>query len=246
MARKECHILNGDALKAQLPQEIDGEIIVMPECLIDGPVSADHLEEFFETRAKFISIEYGGTKEEYFKKVVGEFRKIENLPAQAAIHLWFEDDLFCQVNFWFIIHLLIENNQSNIFLIRPPVHNQYGFGGLSKEQLLMAYENKMQLKDLSELTKLWPAYQQEKLYDLKQLAHQLKDKYPFLVHAVEAHIERFPTDDNPGRPIQSLVAIMDELQTKEFGPIFKEFCRRESIYGFGDLLVNRLLNQVIE
>ena len=37
---------------------------------------------------------------------------------------------------------------------------------------------------------------------------------------------------------------MDELNTEQFGLIFKEFCNRESIYGFGDLQVKRLLDEI--
>ena len=37
---------------------------------------------------------------------------------------------------------------------------------------------------------------------------------------------------------------MKELDTKDFGTIFKEFNRRESIYGFGDVQVRRLFNSI--
>jgi len=59
--------------------------------------------------------------------------------------------------------------------------------------------------------------------------------YPFILPATKAHVERKPTNENAGRPIQSLITIMKELETEEFGPIFREFNKRESIYGFGDL-----------
>ena len=42
----------------------------------------------------------------------------------------------------------------------------------------------------------------------------------------------------------SLIQIIKELKTEEFGPVFKEFNKRESIYGFGDLQVKRLFNQI--
>jgi hypothetical protein len=38
---------------------------------------------------------------------------------------------------------------------------------------------------------------------------------------------------------------MDELGTTDFGLIFKEFNKREAIYGFGDLQVKRLLDGLL-
>ncbi len=37
---------------------------------------------------------------------------------------------------------------------------------------------------------------------------------------------------------------MEGLQTQNFGLIFREFCKREGIYGFGDLQVKRLLEEI--
>jgi len=47
-----------------------------------------------------------------------------------------------------------------------------------------------------------------------------------------------------GRPSQSLIRIINELNTVEFEPIFREFSKREDIYGFGDLQVKRLFNEI--
>ena len=37
---------------------------------------------------------------------------------------------------------------------------------------------------------------------------------------------------------------MKELETEEFEPVFYEFCKRESIYGFGDLQVKKLIREI--
>ncbi|MBL4704861.1 MAG: DUF1835 domain-containing protein, partial [Flavobacteriales bacterium] len=118
---KQYHILNGDSLKDQFPDNISGEIIVARECLVDGNVNGLDLAELFQTRARFISQNYDGyTAHDYYEKSVPEFQKMQDITSDADINLWFEDDLFCQVNFWFVIHLLSSSIQDNrIFLIRP-------------------------------------------------------------------------------------------------------------------------------
>ncbi len=103
----EYHIFNGDQLLAQLSPEITGTRIVIRECLMDGPVAADTLHDFYKMRTRFLTAEYPiGTIEEYHKNVVTEFERIQNIPPNSAIYLWFEDDLFCQVNCWLVLALL--------------------------------------------------------------------------------------------------------------------------------------------
>ncbi|WP_346859443.1 DUF1835 domain-containing protein [uncultured Draconibacterium sp.] len=244
--RKQYHILNGDSLKEQFPEIIQGEIIVARECLVDGNVNGNSLPDLFKVRAEFISNNYDGYKEQdYFEKTVPEFQKIQNIPDNVDINLWFEDDLFCQVNFWFVINLLIKSNHNNqLFLIRPESHSQYGFGGLLKSELISIFESRLKLTELHDLSLLWVCYQTNDTEKLIETSKRLKNLYPFIDIAVEAHIERTPKNGNMGRPSQSLVKIIEELNTAEFGPIFKEFCKREQIYGFGDLQVKRLLDEI--
>lgn len=244
--RKQFNILNGDSLKERFPESLKGEIIVTRECLVDGSVKGNSLTDFFKTRAEFISNNYDGySEQDYFEKTVPEFQKMQNIPDNVDINLWFEDDLFCQVNFWFVIKLLSKSQpNSQFFLIRPKLHSQFGFGGLSESELISIYENRLVLTELDKLARLWESYQSNNIEKLIEISRQLKNSYPFIFTAVEAHIERIPTNGNLGRPIQSLIRIMDELNTVEFGPIFKEFCKREKIYGFGDLQVKRLFDKI--
>jgi len=244
--RKQYHILNGDSLKQQFPENIQGEIIVARECLVDGNVQGNSLAELFRSRAQFISRNYDGYDEkDYYEKTVLEFQKIQSISDHADINLWFEDDLFCQVNLWFVINLLRKScPHYPTYLIRPKTHNQYGFGGLNKAELISVYENRFLLTELDELANLWVLYQNNDTENMLSTARDLANKYPFILPAVKAHIERIPTEGNIGKPSQSLIQIMEELETEEFGSVFKEFSKRESIYGFGDLQVKRLFDDI--
>ncbi|WP_215225522.1 hypothetical protein [Echinicola shivajiensis] len=65
-----------------------------------------------------------------------------------------------------------------------------------------------------------------------------------MIKVVDAEIARRPPNGGLGRPEQSMIGIMEELHTDEFSKLFREFSKRESIYGFGDLQVRNLLEKV--
>jgi len=243
------HILNGDALKDKFPKDLSGEIIVARECLVDGNVEGESLEDLFNTRARFISESYSVYDDEgYFVKVAPEFEKIRNIPSSSEVNLWFEDDLFCQVNLWFVIHLLNETDSRNINLnlVRPTTDLQYGFGGMSSLDLLSAYQHKIEIDQptLDVLRKLWKLYQNKNHHAMIKLVDELVPQFGFVKIAVQAEINRCPNDETYGRPTQALIDIMTELNTDDFGTVFREFSRREAIYGFGDLQVKRLLAEI--
>ncbi|QGY47057.1 DUF1835 domain-containing protein [Maribellus comscasis] len=244
--KKQYHILNGDSLMQQFPKTIDGEIIVARECFVDGSVEGEQLDELFASRARFLYQNYGEPQQAYYKNVVSEFQKIQNIGNNSDINLWFEDDLFCQVNFWFVTNLLENTIGANntVYLIRPDSHNQYGFAGLNQSELVSIYKKRVLLPRLNNIASLWKSYQNNNTEELIALARQLKTSFPFILPAVQAHIARIPTKNSPGRPVLSLLEIMNDLDTKEFGPVFREFCKRENIYGFGDLQVKRLLDEI--
>lgn len=240
------HILNGDALKDRFPDSIEGQIIVARECLVDGPVQGVSPAELYATRALFLSQAYGGGDEvDYQRKVVFEFDKLKPIPKDAAIYLWFEDDLFCQVNSWFVIYLLkVFNIGAPIHWVRPTSTLRYGFGGMDREALQAAFmaAQPMEDADLSLWQELWPLYQQMDMERITLIGRQLETRFPFLPAAIRAQADRLPKPGQQGRPIRALLQIMDELKTQDFGPVFKAFCERESIYGFGDMQVKRLLD----
>ncbi|MBO6622718.1 MAG: hypothetical protein JJ892_05335 [Balneola sp.] len=244
---KEFHILNGDALKEEFPDSLNGKLIVARECLVDGDVSAGSLDELFELRAEYLSITYPSDIEFYYQEVIPEFNKIISLPEHSVINLWFEDDLFCQVNLWFVSHLIHNfTTPSQVFLVRPHTDIQYGFGGLNSDGLENAYESKVHLSDdeVKLFSTLWELYQNQSHAEILSMAVKHSERFPFLEVAAQANLDRFPEDGSSGRPEQSLLDIMKETGSDEFGPVFREFHKRESIYGFGDLQVKRLFDEL--
>lgn len=245
------HILNGDMLAKQLLNTtINRNYIICRECLVDGQVSADNLNEFWELRADFISDTYQVPRHSYFQKVVSEFTKLSNVPDGASIYLWFENDLFCQVNLWFCLHFLQNRPDLTLFRVFPNINttddNWRGFADATKSDLETAYANAVPFSDddrkLAE--QLWHAYQHDDFSQLAKLAAIQSNCFQLLNEVCQAHIERFPANGNLGRVDKAVQAIL--RQTTDFNEAFKLFSQQQGIYGFGDLQFKQVYNQHLD
>lgn len=244
------NILNGDSLAYSFPGDIiSGEIIVCREAFIDGDLSGNNLQDLWRSRAKYMAL----TEDEYQNKVVTEFKKILAAPGNSEFNLWFEYDLFCQVNMWFIISI-INNSQINkkVYAVYTSYLDQTskqfwnGFGSANSSELIICFNNRILLNDadLQLGQALWTAYKNNNLEELARLAKTQSPAFPYLKKVIKAHIERFPKDGIKGRPERVIEDITKNIST-DFNKVFKEFWNRESIYGFGDTQLKHLYDKVM-
>ena len=240
----KIHVLAGDALAGDFKNcAIEGEIIVCRECLVEGAVKAESLEDFWQIRAGFISDSYGGNKEDYFSGVAGEFEKLKNLAASdAEINLWFEYELFCQVNLWFCLYLLRES-KAQIFRVAPVVREEAeiwkGFGSLESEDLEKCFAKRIEFtgKDIQLGANLWKAYQMADYETLERLSETESECFPYLKEVCRAEIEK---NSRPRKVLQGII----ETGKTDFSEIFTEFSAQAGVYGFGDSQVKRILAEI--
>lgn len=244
------NILNGDALAYSFPKaKIEGDIIVVREALIDGDLSGNNLQEFWHSRAKYMGL----PEAEYRDRVVSEYEKIMNAPKDSEFNLWFEYDLFCQVNMWFLLSII--NSLSvkkkvyavyTSYLDRNDKHFWNGFGQANSNQLQVCFANRILLNDadLRLGQKLWTAYKNNNFEELPRLAKRQSFAFPYLEEVVKAHVDRFPRDGSKGRPEKVIEDITNNIST-DFNKVFSEFWNRESIYGFGDTQLKNLYDKVM-
>lgn len=245
------HILNGDALAEKFSREtLPGELIIFRECLMEGPLDGDDPEAFRQTRARFIGGAYGETDAGYEVKVTAEIRKISRIPDGAEVNLWFEHDLFCQVNMWYILSLLEEiADKLLVNRVMPQAGNEedvwLGFGPADGEALTANYQRRVRLSrsDLQLARNLWDACRRHELERMQRLAAPRPAHFPYLEEVVQAHADRFPAAGRKARPVAALEDILRTGVT-DFPTVFRTFARREGIYGFGDTQVRSLLKQM--
>lgn len=242
------HILNGDTLKKIFPKALEGSLGICRECFVEGPTNASNLKDFFQKRAFYLKQQYGDqVKMNYNLEVATLFYQLNEIPVGTEINLWFEDDLFCQVNLWFCLFLLHKKgHRGTVYLVRPQQLTPFGFGDLSEQELLKCFKNRRILTKVNLWAKLWKYYQTNDLKNLKKSAQALQNKFPFVSEAVCAHNKRNPSKDSLGLPKETLKQIILDLKTQDFKSLYKEFSLRIPIYGFGDLLVKRLYDELLE
>lgn len=245
------HILNGDSLAYSFPEaKIEGEVIVVREGLIDGELSGNNLHDFWQSRARYIQV----TEAEYSNAVVKEFEKIMNAPDNAVFNLWFEYDLFCQVNSWFVISIInslsIKKKVFAVFTSYLDKSNKRfwnGFGPANADELIVCYADRVPLSeaDMNFGQSLWLAYKNGQLEALTDLSLHQSPAFPYLQEVVKAHVDRFPKDGTKGRPEKVIEEITKNIST-DFNKVLEEFWNRESIYGFGDVQVKSLYENVMQ
>jgi len=242
MKTNQYHILNGDALYHRFPPKIKGEFIIMRECLIDFPFGEWDDEGFFEQRASYLSEQYEEISiHDYTEKSVPEFEKMANIPIGVPVNLWFEDDLFCQTNLWFIIYFLQKKAKGNpLFLIRPKNNLRYGFGDLNKAELSASYQQKTRITQPRLFADLWEYYASDEKENLQKTAQQLQTIFPFITATINARL------DYPNKPISTLKKIMKTSSSNNFTTIFERFSEQEAIYGLGDLQVKKMITQILK
>jgi len=240
------HILNGDCLAEQLRETtINQNYIICRECFIEGEVNNLNLADFWKIRAEFIAKTYKISIDEYFNTSLKEFEKINDLPENAEVCLWFENDLFCQSNMWFVISMLAHKPTINLYRVFPIIEKETnfwkGFGVSNTEMLEKAYQSKIRFtsKDISLGENLWRAYQKADFNRLKVLSKTKSNCFQYLPEVCQAHIDRFSSGDASGRPERVIKEIIDTEPT-DFQAVFSKFSSTEGIYGFGDLQVKKL------
>jgi hypothetical protein len=238
------HVLPGDAIvDAFKAAQIEGDIAVCREAFVDGDVSADSLPELWEQRARFHAAEDPGAADDYHEKVVREFAKMTALQSDSEIDLWFEYELFCNVNLWFCLSLLTESG-SRTYRVMPVTLEENdrwnGFGQMRPEELKVCFERKVELtaEDVQLGANLWGAYRTQDHTRLSELSQTSSPAYPMLREVCAAAIEK---DSRPSEIVRQAI----HEGAVDFENVFEEFKSRAGIYGYGDSQVKKIWKELV-
>ena len=242
----KIHVLPGDALAEDFKKNgIEGEIVVCRECLIDGEIKARILEDFWRVESRIYQSCLRRTdEEEYFQGVVGEFEKLKNLAPETEVNLWFEYELFCQVNMWFCLYLLDETQCKNLprraGCQKRKRHlerfRQIGHGRFGK---MFRGKNKIWRKRYFARQRVFGKHFKIKISINLNSFERNKIR---MFSALKRSLPKRKLKNN-SRPKNTLQKIISTGET-DFGEIFETFAKTEGVYGFGDAQVKRILQEI--
>lgn len=238
------HIHNGDSTANTMKESgFPGEHFPFREALAIGPTPQGlSQDEWLSVRAGFLS----GDGEMDVDKVRTDLSAQDEKLAQASggdeVILWFEHDLFCQIN---LIYLLDHFSRQDMGKTRLSLicigefagrENFRGLGELSAEQMASLFDTRHEVTDAEKIIaqKAWSAFCSPDPRRIEDMMAEETSALPYLRPALIQHLARFPSVINGlGRAENRLLEIVSE-GIANFMPLCKAFFDREPAYGLGD------------
>jgi len=254
MKPTQLHITNGDNTTLALQKlKINGDIITWREMLCEGKTTIDvGSESFWKSRFDFFSRNYKITKTHFINNTLKEFRNLCNHKYQEEIILWFEHDLFCQINMIAVISWLKKHrSNATIALVCPEKEKDsktlLKLSKLTQKELLSYFKNRVVLTndDIGYADYIWQLYCSKSPLQLQNIITDSHSHFMYLPDAIEAHLKRFPTIKNGLNKIENTIletALKGSYSTKK--SFIKKLLHNQGIYGFGDLQYEKKISDL--
>jgi len=237
------HIHNGDSTAGTLREiNFPGEHFAFREALIAGPTPAGlSSEQWQEVRAQFLTEEYELDAEKCRSDLRNQESRLESFTGHDEVILWFEHDLFCQVNLIYLLNWFATRELGNTTLSLicigefPGKPNFRGLGELTGAQMASLFEERhaVSREEFELAAAAWGAYTSPTPERLEPLASAESRALPFLGPALRLHLERFPSVGNGLGRVENDALTLIESGLNEFGKLFAAF-NTGPVYGFGD------------
>lgn len=192
------HVTNGDSVADLLRQMFpDDACLPWRDVLHEGPVpSGLSPEELREVRARFLAACGWAEFEEARSDFAHRDATLE--AARGEVVLWFEHDLYDQLQLLEILHRLggKKSVQTSMICIddHPEVKPFYGLGQLSRWQLAELFPRRRPVSEeqFHLAGKAWDAFRAPDPAGLVHLLASDTSRLPFLAAALRRHLEQFP------------------------------------------------------
>jgi hypothetical protein len=238
------HIHNGDASAEVLKKsDVGGEHFAWREALLDGPTPADLAGEAWRAvRARHLAEAYGVDEAEARRGLVRLEAGLDDVARHDEVVLWFEHDLFCQVNLLYILDWFSSREPGNtrLSLVNvgefPGVDDFRGLGQLTPAQMASLLGARVPLteRELGLGADAWAAYRSPDPRAITSLLGRDTSALPFLRSAMLDHLARFPSTSNGlGRVEHEALAAVGSGR-EAFDDVFRAFGDARPTYGYGD------------
>lgn len=238
------HILNGSSTESTLRRSsITGEFFSFRDALVDGPAPLELDEASWrETRAAHLSQSYGVPREKCERDLLEQAQTLTAFVNHEEVVLWFEQDLFCQLNLLYLLNWFSQDERqaTKLSLINPGSFagrpNFRGLGELTPEELASLFPTRQPVSPVQlELARnAWTAFTSSDPTSIEELLRSDTAAFPFLAIALRAQLRRFPSVRNGLGEIENTGLKLVAEGRAKFEELYLEFVNTNRVFGFGD------------
>jgi hypothetical protein len=209
-------------------------------------------EAFWKTRFDFLHKNYNVSKSWFVEKTLKEYRSLCNHKQEEEIILWFEYDLFCQINMLAVISWLKTHRRHvQISLVcsgkEDETNRLYALDDLSDDQIKKLFNKRVELSqdDIEFADYVWQLYCSDNPIRLEHLTDFDQYQFKYLGEALKTHLKRFPTIKNGLNEIENRVLhVAAEDKPKSRKELLGSLLSDQGWYGFGDSQYERILKNL--
>ncbi len=232
------HIHNGDAMLLRARRlDLPGEQLAFREALVMGPAIPG--DQWLPTRARFLA---GAHQQDVLRVSNALFEQDQALEAAARqdeIVLWFEHDLFCFVNFIYLLDRFRNRNVSLVWCADPLTGKEDG-------ELLMLLNSRTPATPplFDAATAAWHAYTSSDPQRMNELIASDPRELPFAGQALLLHGARFPSLGNGLGAIENRLLRLIAAGATDMSMLFPQLDLDGPRYGFGDSNILDILRRL--
>jgi hypothetical protein len=232
------HVTNGDIVVGSLAASgLAGDRLGWVDVLHEGPVRGGISDEqLCAERAAFLAEADGRAHEDVFAPLERRDRRLAEAAGRDEIVLWFEADLYDQLQ---LIQILDRLEPHGVELIcihdHPSVERFYGLGQLEAHVFPELFEKRVPVtaEQTALARRAWAAFRERSPESLDALRREEPAALPYLAAALTRLLEELPwTTDGLSRTERSLAALADAPATS--ADAFRAYLESEERPFLGD------------
>jgi hypothetical protein len=192
------HITNGDsAAQVMLEAELEGIVLPWRDILHEGPIPAGlDLSALREVRARFLASRKLTGYEEAIRSMAERDAVLEGFRQHDETVLWFEHDLYDQLQLIQILDWFSTQELGNTRLSMV-CRDEY-LGSINPKRILELFPLRSAVTpaQLKLAARSWTAFRSEDPGNIQQLLSEDTSDLPFLKSALTRHLQQFPSIEN--------------------------------------------------
>ena len=226
------HIHNGDSTAATARRaDIPGRHVAFRETLVTGPARAGLSQhDWIEERARFLADNYDQNLLRTRTELLDQEQTLDHARREDEVVLWFEHDLFCLINFLYLLGRL--GKARNLSIIWSPLP----LGAMQEEDLVNVFNSRAAVQPamIRGAANAWEAYTSEDPTALNRFILRDNADFSFLRDGFRLHSSRFPSLRNGLGEVEKRAMEGIAGGATDFLSLFTRLDQSPPRFGFGD------------